>query len=201
MTFVVSSHPRRGGQADPNALEDMAQGLRAGMGKQGDTVQELEHCPCACHSLGPVFKTFPGNEECVGSQGTQEFLPCGEVANSFIALIIMNKYQNRYGGNDRPSIEGLVTQDREKKLRQGLDTFVTPALSWTLRVTLEFGSVLLFNSLGSGPHGCLVSSGSWRVRSNRTVFNPWEPNPGPLICHVSILSLHCPPTPKTKALT
>lgn len=159
MTFVVSSHSGRGSQADSKALEDMAQLLGAGMGKQGDTVEELEHCPCACHSLGPCSRLYQETRSVWGAKGLRNSYPMGNVANSFIALKIMNRYQNRYRGNDRPSIEGLVTQDREKKLRQGFDTFVTPALSWTLRLTLEFGSVLLFHFLGSGPYGFLVSSG------------------------------------------
>lgn len=57
----------------------------------------------------------------MGSQGTQEFLPCGEVANSFIALIIMNKYQNRYGGNDRPPVE----EDRPRTEKRNLDKVFT----------------------------------------------------------------------------
>lgn len=55
MRFVVSSHSRRGSQADPSALEDMAPLLRAGMGEQ-ETWEELEHCPCACRSLGPCSR-------------------------------------------------------------------------------------------------------------------------------------------------
>lgn len=77
MTFVVSSHPRRGGQADPNALEDMAQGLRAGMGEQGDVVQELEHCPCACHSLGPSSRLSQGTRSVWGAKGLRNSYPAG----------------------------------------------------------------------------------------------------------------------------
>lgn len=104
MMFVVSSHSRRGSQADPNALEDMAQLLRAGMGKQADTVEELEHCPCACHSLGTCSRLSQEMRSVWEAKGLRNSYPAGKVANSFIALIIMNKYQNRYGRNDRPSV-------------------------------------------------------------------------------------------------